>query len=439
MAHAGHVCQKWRNVVFGSPHRLDLRLLCTARTPERKTLDVWPLLPIVVLGFDLREWGVDNIVAALEHTGRIHQLTLNFRISILQLEKVLAAMLQPFPALTSIRLQFLPIHESLPVVPASFLGGHAPRLHTLSLQGIPFPGLPKLLLSATHLVSLHLWCIPPSGYISPKAMVTALSVLTMLENFGTGFMFCRGRPDPRSRHPPPLIRSLLPFLTTLVFDGVSEYLEDLVAQIDAPILKTLRMVFSHQLIFDTPQVTQFIGRSPKFKAQASAEAHMDFSDRQVRVELPRWSLDTKIEFKILCRQSDWQLSSLAQVCGSSFPQSLIPPVEYLYIEGRQVELHWQDDIENIQWLELLQPFTGVKELYLSQAFGPHIVPVLKELIEEGATEVLLPALQILFLEEPLPSGPVKKIIEQFVAARQLAGRPVALSIWDSTRHMSRSA
>ena len=55
-----HVCQKWRNVVFGSPHRLDLRLICTARTPVRKTLDVWPLLPIVVLGFDLKEWGVDK-------------------------------------------------------------------------------------------------------------------------------------------------------------------------------------------------------------------------------------------------------------------------------------------------------------------------------------------------------------------------------------------
>ena len=35
-----HVCQKWRNVVFGSPRRLDLRLYCTARTPVRETLDL---------------------------------------------------------------------------------------------------------------------------------------------------------------------------------------------------------------------------------------------------------------------------------------------------------------------------------------------------------------------------------------------------------------
>ena len=28
-----HVCRKWRNVIFGSPVRLDLRLYCTVGTP----------------------------------------------------------------------------------------------------------------------------------------------------------------------------------------------------------------------------------------------------------------------------------------------------------------------------------------------------------------------------------------------------------------------
>jgi hypothetical protein len=42
---------------------------------------------------------------------------------------------------------------------------------------------------------------------------------------------------------------------------------------------------------------------------------------------------------------------------------------------------------------------------------------------------VLPALQALFLEEPLPSGPVLEIIRKFVAARQLAGHPVAVSRW----------
>ena len=41
-------------------------------------------------------------------------------------------------------------------------------------HGIPFPGLPKLLLSATHLVQLWLANIPHSGYISPDVMVAHL-------------------------------------------------------------------------------------------------------------------------------------------------------------------------------------------------------------------------------------------------------------------------
>ena len=43
-----HVCQKWRNVVFGSPRRLDLRLFYTTDTPVSETFDIWPLLPIAI-------------------------------------------------------------------------------------------------------------------------------------------------------------------------------------------------------------------------------------------------------------------------------------------------------------------------------------------------------------------------------------------------------
>src|SRR5258708_29307443 len=43
-----HVCRKWRSVVFGSPLRLNLRLLCTEQTPVREMLAVWPPLPIII-------------------------------------------------------------------------------------------------------------------------------------------------------------------------------------------------------------------------------------------------------------------------------------------------------------------------------------------------------------------------------------------------------
>jgi hypothetical protein len=43
-----HVCRRWRSVVFQSPRRLNLRLLCTTKTPARDTLDVWPPLPLII-------------------------------------------------------------------------------------------------------------------------------------------------------------------------------------------------------------------------------------------------------------------------------------------------------------------------------------------------------------------------------------------------------
>jgi hypothetical protein len=41
-----HVCQRWRNLVFEPPHLLDLRLVYTYKNPLRRSLDLWPLLPI---------------------------------------------------------------------------------------------------------------------------------------------------------------------------------------------------------------------------------------------------------------------------------------------------------------------------------------------------------------------------------------------------------
>jgi len=106
-------------------------------------------------------------------------------------------------------------------------------------------------------------------------------------------------------------------------------------------------------------------------------------------------------------------------------------LEQLYIrENNQLQLHWQDDIESSQWLELLHPFTAVKDLYLSQEFAPRIAPSLQELVEGRAMEVL-PALQNLFLEDPQPSGPVEEDIGQFVAARQLTRHPITASFRDS--------
>src|SRR6266446_148911 len=170
-----HVCRRWRNVVFGSRHRLNLRLVCKPKTPARDTLDVWPALPLLISGDMFLSSGADDIIVALGQSNRVCQVDL-WGLEDLHLDKVLAAMQLPFPDLTWLRL--FSYGETPPVAPDSFLGGSAPRLRFFELDGIPFPGLPNLLLSTTHLVHLNLSNIPHSGYISPEAMATLLSVLS---------------------------------------------------------------------------------------------------------------------------------------------------------------------------------------------------------------------------------------------------------------------
>jgi hypothetical protein len=90
---------------------------------------------------------------------------------------------------------------------------------------------------------------------------------------------------------------------------------------------------------------------------------------------------------------------------------------------------WQDNTENMLWLELLHPFTAVKHLYLSKEFAPRIVPALQELVGARTTEVL-PALQNIFLEELQSSGPIQEGIGRFVGARRLSGHPMTVSLWE---------
>jgi hypothetical protein len=129
-----------------------------------------------------------------------------------------------------------------------------------------------------------------------------------------------------------------------------------------------------------------------------------------------------------------QTVKLAGVVPSTVVQSVLPSGFHSH-GGTPVHLRafnrprWQDDIENSQWLEVLQPFTALKDLYVSTEFLPRFAPAFQELAGEHVTE-MLPALQSLFLEDLHPSGPVREAIEKFVAARQLAGRPIAVSHWD---------
>ena len=418
-----HVCRRWRTLVFGSPRRLNLRLVCTENTPVRNTLGVWPPLPLVVQS-SLSE-GVGDIVAILEHRDRVDRIYFS-QADRSALETVLAAMLEPFPELTDLRM--LSRDETLPVVPDSFLGRSAPRLQNIVLSGIPFPGLPRLLLSCTHLVTLILSNIPHSGYISPDAMVTALSALTSLESLFVGFISPQSCPALVIRRLLPSTRPILPALTWFSFNGVCQYLDNFVALIDAPRLDRFNITFFNDTVFDAPHFIQFIGRTPTLKP--SENTHLVFGYHAARVSFSQTSGYGSLKVRILCKELDWQVSSLEQICTSCLPPLFA--MENLDIYQNPYpspQPDWQDNIENSLWLELLHPFSTVKNLHLSKEFVPRIAPALQELVGSRTTEVL-PTLQNIFLENYSPSGPVHEGIGKFVAARQLSGHPITVSLWE---------
>jgi len=417
-----HVCRKWRQVLFASPRRLDLQLHCTPNTPVRKMLDTWPPLPIIIekppyihLHSEVDE---DNLIAALEHRDRVTAITID-SLTCRQLQRVVAMMQEPFPALTRLHLG----STGGAALPDTFMGGSAPRLQRLDLDGISFLTLPRLVLSPTYLTALNLHALPSAGCISPGEMVAYLSPLTMLSDLVIEFESPHHPSDPSSWRVVPSTRALLPALIYFRFKGVSEYLEDMVSQIDAPALMNLEAIIFNQLNFAIPRLSQFINRTETLKAfnQAELSFYSHF------VELKFFDLDRgtpSLLLHIQCSPSDWQLSSVVQLCSPPLP--LPSSVERLDIhESITSPQKWQYDTDHEPWLEILLRFTSLRELYVSNTMWPLLAPTLKQHTGESTLNVL-PVLCDIFLGGLEPSEPLPKAIGQFVAARKLTDHPVVV-------------
>jgi len=180
-----HVCRRWRYIVFASPHCLKLQLRCMNKRSAQMMLDVWPAWPIAVefrSGMSQPQVA-SNIITALNQRERIRKIDLS-PIPNSLLRKI-TEIKEPLPMLTDLKLALN--HDTELFLPDSFLGGSAPRLRSLHLIGIPFPALPKLLLSAAELVTLYITSIPHSSHTSPETIVTNLSTLTKLQGLSLGF------------------------------------------------------------------------------------------------------------------------------------------------------------------------------------------------------------------------------------------------------------
>jgi hypothetical protein len=259
-------------------------------------------------------------------------------------------------------------------------------------------------------------------------MAACLSTLTSLELLCLEFLFPPPLHDPESQRPPPSIRTSLPVLRHFTFKGGSEYLEYLLARIDAPQLRDLDITFFNDIVFVIPQFTRFIGHTPMLEAFDEARVTLREWIASVKLSFAYAKLNASLNVSVYCEVLDWQLSFLEQVCNSSLPPLSTLHDLYMMSESPWAQ-DWKENIDYAQWLELLHSFTAVKNLYLSKELAPCVVPALQDLVGGRTTEVF-PNLQNIFVEKLQESGPVQEGIGKFVAARQVTSHPITVSRWD---------
>ena len=422
-----HTCRRWRNIVFGHPGHLKLRLVCKSKTDMNAALDIWPALPIVVnadIGDDVDE---DDTFGALEHRDRIVGISLSlWTLTQSRVDKCLRVMQQAFPVLT-----FLVIHMEhggkVPHVNTdAFLGGSVPRLERFSSMGIRIPALTTLLSSATELVDLNLDDLP-AEHISPEAMSTCLSSLTRLRSL---YIYFQSWPSfiystSRSQRPPPSTPTVFPALTKLFLGGPPEYLEELLTRMDTPQLKYGRLQFSDEANFDPPGVSQFIHRTGMFNLPTEVEVYIGKAGFFRLLS----SIDPvkMIHLSFSGSDSDLDLSTEVVLMKEFFTGC--PPlsrIERLKLAEDDLDVRYSCS-HTAPWLELLQPFTAVQTLHLSgEVILPHVSRTLGMLAGERATEVL-PALHTLVLSwtRELVSEAVR-VVEPFIVARKHSGHPVVV-------------
>ena len=409
-----HICHKWRRIVFEARQPLSLRLFCTHGTPVLKTLDFLPSLPIVVeyggspaLSPPTQKDG-DNIVAALKRSERVHSITLTVTSSLL---KKLSTLEGPFLELEDL---ILSRDSAVPLtLPRTFRWG--PRLRRLHLTSIAFPALLQL-LSSSNLVDLRLHDVPNISHISPETLMKPLSGMSRLRSFSLHFPAAAA--TYRAPSPPYEGHFVLPTLTRLYFRGITRYLEDLVAIIDAPQLEDFEITHFDDPISCHPKLCEFINRMEMHKSHSRAQ--VSFSKDTVSISLMQPGGPAWLRLEICCKLSSIQLCFMARICVEFSPFLL--NVTDLRISSTGPE--WPEMVYLGRWLEMLDSFSGVTRLHLDAKCLTNVTHILLAL--ERRPKNVLPALHKLYIPQAMHPATLTTSVVSFISSRHLSGHPITV-------------
>ena len=409
-----HICRRWRGIVFASHRALHLRLFCIPGTPVSKTLDCWPTLPIVVqyggyLALDPpAPQDEGNVIAALKQSDRVSSISLTVTSSLLEKLSVIEEPFLELETLVLLSRDIVPL-----TLPSAFRWGS--RLRCLRLTRI-FPSLLQL-YSSENLVDLQLYEVLDPQYFFQ--VTDALSAMTRLQSLSLHFLFAPDRA--LLPHVPSEKRVVLPALIRLNFRGVTKYLEDLVARIDAPHLGDIEIEvkFLKESIFDLSKLSEFIDRIKMHKSHR--RAHILLSERAFYISLIRPGTPTCIKLRVICNRFSEQLYTMARIyIGLS---TVLLNVEDLRISATR-RSSWED-VTGHQWLMLINPFTGVKWFHIAENLSTDIVHALH--LPDNSVTPALPALHKLYIPQPgARHAPLSEAVVSFMTSRWLSGHHVVV-------------
>ena len=325
---------------------------------------------------------------------------------------------QRFPKLRDLSLLSTTTEEMSLVLHEAF---QAPDLRCLSLHGIGLSKGLSLLSSTIALSTLTLTHIRDSCYFPPGHLVKQLQGLPHLEELSIGFAIS---PNEEEQIRAPIPSVTLPTLRRLAFCGEEAYLDNLIAQINTPLLERLSLTFFLDLAFTLVNLTEFIHRTEGLGCPFT----------QITFDKDGASLDTgyyghqgigKLSLHVNCAPLDWQVESATQVCRAL--GSVLSAVEELTldldVEG--MRSGWENTLDSMLCHELLLPFIVVKKLHIGSSLTHHLSKALQS-IPEGLVLELLPGLQELDVQ--LEIDDARKLFSAFLNSRGSLGRPVALSV-----------
>ena len=418
-----HVCRRWRLIISVSPRRLDLQILCKSGSSIERILASWDILPLIVRfkGHPKTKSLPKNIATALCYPDRVREIDLGLTST--TVGSIVDAIKKPFQTLEYIRITIKDATGSPLLFREGFLGGSAPLLREITLDGInfPFPEIKKVISSTNNLVELNLSRISESCYFSADALVTALSTSAQLRVLKVRFHYPASLPT-QSRTSPPLQRTTFPSLVFFNFHGASEYLEEFASWVDFPALRHITIGLFNQVFFEIPQFCRSILLNTiKFPTEvmvipSAKYVGISIDQKGKHVAWRHCFLGTS------CRRLDWQLSFVIQILNQVTP--LLSGVRSLIINKPYELPTGEEDVDSTQWLELFQPFAHAREF---RAFEQLVPGIVQALVTEDMATGVLPEVTQLSLEGYGKSPAVVEAVEKFVAARKLLGRNVYLS------------